>query len=52
MLSGEGQRAKEMAPGALGLLGGLLDDEGDGLDAGDIADAGKKFLGGFLGGRE
>jgi hypothetical protein len=52
MLSGEGQRAKEMAPGALSLLGGLLDDEGDGLDAGDIADAGKKFLGGFLGGRE
>jgi hypothetical protein len=48
MLSGEGQRAKEMAPGALGMLGGLLDDEGDGLDAGDIADAGKKFLGGFL----
>jgi len=48
MLSGEGQRAKEMAPGALGMLGGLLDDEGDGLDAGDIADAGKKLLGGFL----
>jgi hypothetical protein len=52
MLSGEGKRAKEMAPGALGLLGGLLDDEGDGLDAGDIADAGKRFLGGFLGGRK
>jgi hypothetical protein len=48
MLSGEGKRAKEIAPGALGMLGGLLDDEGDGLDAGDIADAGKKFLGGFL----
>jgi hypothetical protein len=52
MLSGEGQRAKEMAPGALGMLGGLLDDEGDGLDAGDLADAGKKFLGGFLRGRK
>jgi hypothetical protein len=52
MLSGEGRRAKEMAPGALGLLGGLLDDEGDGLDAGDLADAGKKLLGGFLGGRK
>jgi hypothetical protein len=37
-----------MAPGALGLLGGLLDDEGDGLDAGDIADVGKGLLGGFL----
>jgi hypothetical protein len=49
MLSGEGRRAKEMAPAALGLLGGLLDDEGDGLDASDIADAGKKILGGFLG---
>jgi hypothetical protein len=48
MLSGEGQRAKEMAPGALGLLGGLLDDEGDGLDVGDIADAGKGLLGGLL----
>jgi hypothetical protein len=51
MLSGEGQRAKEMAPGALGMLGGLLDDEGDGLDAGDIADAGKGLLGKLLGGR-
>ena len=48
LLSGEGKRAREMAPGALGMLGGLLDDEGDGLDAGDIADAGKKLLGGFL----
>ena len=51
MLSGEGQRAKEMAPGALGLLGGLLDDEGDGVDAGDLADAGKGLLGKLLGGR-
>jgi hypothetical protein len=50
MLTGEGQRAKEMAPGALGILGSLLDDEGDGLDAGDLADAGKKFLGGLMGG--
>jgi hypothetical protein len=49
MLSGEGQRAKQMAPGAMRMLGNLLDDEGDGLDAGDIADAGKKLLGGFLG---
>jgi len=51
MLSGEGKRAKEMAPGALGLLGGLLDDEGDGVDAGDLADAGKGLLGKLLGGR-
>ena len=50
MLSGEGQRAKELAPGALGLLGGLLDDEGDGLDAGDLADAGKGLLGKLMGG--
>ena len=50
MLSGEGQRAKEMAPGALGMLGGLLDEEGDGLDAGDLADAGKGLLGKLLGG--
>ena len=52
MLAGEGKRAKEMAPGALGLLGSLLDDEGDGLDAGDLADAGKKFLGGLMGRRK
>ena len=51
MLSGEGQRAKEMAPGALGMLGGLLDDEGDGLDAGDLADAGKGLLGKLMGGK-
>ena len=50
MLSGEGQRAKQMAPGAMGMLGSLLDDEGDGLDAGDIADAGKGLLGKLLGG--
>jgi len=48
----EGKRAKEVAPGALGLLGSLLDDEGDGLDAGDLADAGKKFLGGLMRGRK
>jgi hypothetical protein len=52
MLAGEGKRAKELAPGALGLLGSLLDDEGDGLDAGDLADAGKKFLGGLMGKRK
>jgi hypothetical protein len=50
MLTVEGQRAREMAPGAMGVLGSLLDDEGDGLDAGDLADAGKKFLGGLMGG--
>jgi len=49
MLAGEGQRAKELAPGGMGLLGSLLDDEGDGLDAGDLADAGKKLLGGLMG---
>ncbi|MFH1765434.1 MAG: DUF937 domain-containing protein [Gemmatimonadota bacterium] len=52
MLSGEGKRAREMAPGALGLLGGLLDDEGDGLGAGDLADAGKGLLGKLLGGQK
>jgi hypothetical protein len=52
MLAGEGNRAKEMAPGALGLLGSLLDDEGDGLDAGDVADAGKRLLGGLMGKRK
>jgi hypothetical protein len=52
MLAGEGKRAKEMAPGALGILGSLLDDEGDGLDAGDVADAGKRLLGGLMGRRK
>lgn len=52
MLAGEGQRAREVAPGVMGLLGSLLDDEGDGLDAGDLADAGKKFLGGLMGKRK
>ena len=52
MLAGEGKRAKEVAPGALGTLGSLLDREGDGLDAGDLADAGKKLLGGFVRGRK
>ena len=51
MLSGEGKRAREMAPGALGLVGGLLDGEGDGVDAGDLADAGKGLFGKLLGGR-
>lgn len=48
LLSGEGERAREMAPDALGIVGSLLDSEGDGLDAGDVADVGKKLLGGFL----
>ena len=48
MLSGEGRRAKEMAPDLMGMLGGLVDDEGDGVDAGDLADMGKSLLGGFL----
>ena len=48
MLAGEGQRAREVAPGAMNLLGSLLDDEGDGLDAGDLADAGKKLFGGLF----
>ena len=52
MLAGEGNRAREVAPGAMGLLGSLLDDEGDGLDAGDLADAGKKLLGGFMRGKK
>ena len=48
MLAGEGRQARQAAPGGLGIVGSLLDDEGDGLDAGDLADAGKKLLGGFM----
>lgn len=48
MLAGERQKAQEMAPKGLGgLLGGLLDQDDDGLDLGDITDAAGK-LGGLL----
>lgn len=47
MLAGERQRAHQQAPAGLaGVLGGLLDDEGDGLDIGDVADAAGKLFGG------
>jgi hypothetical protein len=45
MLAGERRQARQMAPE--GLVG-LLDDEGDGLDAGDVADAGSKLRGGLF----
>lgn len=49
MLAGERRQARRMAPeGVVGMLGALLDDEGDGLDVGDVADAGSKFLGGLF----
>lgn len=48
MLTGEGQRARQQAPAGLaGVLGALLDSEGDGLDIGDIADAAGKLFGGL-----
>ncbi len=47
MLVGERQRARQQAPAGLaGVLGGLLDQEGDGLDIGDVADAAGKLFGG------
>lgn len=48
MLTGEGERARTAAPeGLAGILAGLLDQEGDGLDIGDVADAAGKVLGGL-----
>lgn len=48
MLTGEGQRARTAAPeGLAGILGGLLDQAGDGLDIGDVADAAGKLLDGL-----
>ncbi|MFW6088327.1 MAG: DUF937 domain-containing protein [Gemmatimonadota bacterium] len=48
LLAGERQRARQQAPAGLaGVLGGLLDDEGDGLDIGDVADAAGKLFDGL-----
>ena len=45
LLSKEGQEAKKAAPSGLSMLGAFLDQDGDGIGADDIADAGKGILG-------
>jgi hypothetical protein len=49
MLGAERQRASQTAPDAMGMLGKLLDSDGDGDVADDVAKLGASLLGGFLG---
>jgi len=45
LLSKEGQEARKAAPSGLSMLGAFLDQDGDGIGADDIANAGKGILG-------
>ena len=49
MLGAEKQRAAQAAPDAMGMLGKLLDSDGDGSIVDDVAQLGAGLLGGFLG---
>lgn len=51
MLGGERRRAEQMEPGAMGMLGSLLDSDGDGDVKDDLARIGMGMLGKMLGGR-
>ena len=51
MLGREQQRMERRDPGLGGLLGGLLDADGDGSVVDDITKIGGSLLGGLLGGR-
>ena len=51
MLGGERRRAEKMEPGAMGILGSLLDSDGDGDVKDDLARIGMGMLGKMLGGR-
>ncbi|MFH1176917.1 MAG: hypothetical protein V1750_05880 [Acidobacteriota bacterium] len=51
MLGNESQRAHQAALGAMGMLGQLLDSDGDGNVLDDIAEKGAGLLGSFLRGR-
>lgn len=50
LLGGERRRAEQSAPELGGLLGGLLDADGDGDLTDDVVGLGGKLLGSFLGG--
>lgn len=50
MLGGERRRAERAAPDAMGMLGQLLDSDGDGQVIDDLAKLGSGFLGQMLGG--
>lgn len=51
LLGAEHSRAHKKAPEAMGMLGQLLDSDGDGQVADDLARLGAGMLGKFLGGR-
>ncbi len=51
MLGGERRRAEQLEPGAMGMLGSLLDADGDGDVKDDLARIGMGMLGKMLGGR-
>lgn len=51
LLGGERKAAEKKAPGAAGLIGSLLDADGDGDVTDDIAKLGGSLLGGLFGGK-
>lgn len=51
MLGGERRRVEKMDPGAMGMLGSLLDADGDGDVKDDLARIGMGMLGKMFGGR-
>jgi hypothetical protein len=52
LLGVEREVAKQRAPQAMDMLGGLLDSDGDGQITDDLADLGGSLLGGLFGGRK
>lgn len=51
LLGGERKAAQKKAPGAVDLIGSLLDSDGDGQVADDLAKLGGSLLGGLFGGK-
>jgi len=51
LLGGERQAAEKKAPGAVDLIGSLLDSDGDGSVTDDLAKLGGGLLGGLFGGK-
>jgi hypothetical protein len=49
LLGGERQRAEQAAPGAMGMMGQLLDSDGDGEIMDDVTKLAKGLLPGFFG---
>jgi hypothetical protein len=51
LLGGERRAAEKKAPGAVDLIGSMLDSDGDGSVADDLAKLGGGLLGGLFGGK-